>query len=74
MESEEFMKISIVIYKSGLFTVMCEGGEVDCKIVSYAIKMILDVVGYTARTLVKTLIEEVSREMEGGNKPNNGTM
>jgi hypothetical protein len=74
MDDEELMKITVVIYKNGLFTVMCEGDEVDCKIISYGIKTTLDTIGYIARALIKALIEEIARKVENKNRSNDGTM
>jgi len=74
MDDDVFIKLLVVVYKNGLFTVTCEGGEVDCKVVSYAIKSALDVVGYVAKMLVKAIMEEITREADNKSRSNNGTM
>jgi hypothetical protein len=74
MSSDEWMKVTIVIYRDGLFTVMCEGDDTDCKVVSYAVKMTLEMIGYIAKTLMKALLEEVSKEISKRSKTDNGMM
>jgi hypothetical protein len=53
---------------------MCEGSDTDCKVVSYAIKMTLELIGYIAKTLMKTLLEEISKEAGKRDKAGNGMM
>jgi hypothetical protein len=74
MSDSEWMKVTIVIYRDGLFTVICEGSDTDCKVVSYAIKMTLELIGYIAKTLIKTLLEEISKEVGKRDKASNGMM
>jgi hypothetical protein len=74
VSDEVVMKIIVTVYRSGAFRVECEGGDIDCKIASYAVQQALKLADYVATLMLITLLGSKVRESEKDKGRNTGTM
>jgi hypothetical protein len=70
VSDEPVMRITVTVYRSGLCRVECDGGDVDCKIATYAVQQALRLADYVATLLLATLLGEATRK---SSKDRNGS-
>jgi hypothetical protein len=74
MSDEVVMRIIVTVYRDGVLRVECEGGDIDCKIASYAIQQALRLADYVATLMLITLLSSKTKESEEDKGKNTGTM
>ena len=70
MSKKVAMKITVTVYRDGMCRIDCDGGDVDCKIATYAIQQALKLVDYVSALI---LMMALSRRAEDKGK-NTGIM
>jgi hypothetical protein len=56
MSERIVMRIIVEVYEGGICKVICDGGDIDCEIASYAIKQALKLADYIATVLLVTML------------------
>jgi hypothetical protein len=70
VSDEPVMRITVTVYRNGLCKIECDGGDVDCKIATYAVQQALKLADYVATVLLITLLSETTRK---SSKDGNGS-